>query len=177
MSIQHNAEYINKIVADLQDFARPLNPMMEDADLKRIIDELLIKNGLLENIEAKIRVEEEARNLRADSTYLNRIIGNLVNNAVQAMPKGGKLRVHAFADKQNKDVIIKIEDNGVGIPEDVKCKLFTPMFTTKSKGQGFGLAVVKRMTEALGGTVTFESELGKGTTFTVRLPAKKMKAA
>ncbi len=175
VSIQNNAEYINKIVADLQDFARPLSPMMEDADLKLIINELLAKNGVFENIEVKIKVEEEARNLRADSTYLNRIIGNLVNNAIQAMPKGGKLKVYALADKQAKDVIIKVEDNGVGISEEVKCKLFTPMFTTKSKGQGFGLAVVKRMTEALGGTVTFESELGKGTTFIIRLPAKKVK--
>ena len=58
----------------------------------------------------------------------------------------------------------------VGIPEAVKGKLFTPMFTTKAKGQGFGLAVIKRMTESLGGTVTFESQEGKGTTFIVRLP-------
>jgi signal transduction histidine kinase len=59
----------------------------------------------------------------------------------------------------------------VGIPDEVKDKLFTPLFTTKSKGQGFGLAVVKRMTEALGGTVTFESQVGKGTAFIIRLPS------
>ena len=61
----------------------------------------------------------------------------------------------------------------MGIPEEAKDKLFTPLFTTKSKGQGFGLAVVKRMTEALGGTVTFESQEGKGTTFIIRLPLPK----
>ena len=60
----------------------------------------------------------------------------------------------------------------MGISEKVRDKLFTPMFTTKSKGQGFGLAVIKRMTEALGGTVTFESQEGIGTTFTVRLPQR-----
>lgn len=65
-----------------------------------------------------------------------------------------------------------VKDNGVGIPKDVQGKLFTIMFTTKAKGQGFGLPVVKRMTESLGGTVTFESQEGKGTTFSVRLPAK-----
>lgn len=61
---------------------------------------------------------------------------------------------------------------GVGIPKEIKGKLFTPLFTTKAKGQGFGLPVVKRMTEALGGTVAFESEVGKGTKFIVRLPHK-----
>ena len=65
---------------------------------------------------------------------------------------------------------MKVKDTGVGIPDEVKGKLFTPMFTTKSKGQGFGLSVVKRFTEALSGTVTFESNLNNGTTFTVRLP-------
>ena len=68
--------------------------------------------------------------------------------------------------------MITVEDTGVGIPESVKPKLFIPMVTTKAKGQGFGLAVVKRMTEGLGGTVTFESQQGKGTSFIVRLPSR-----
>jgi two-component system sensor histidine kinase AtoS len=95
---------------------------------------------------------------------------NLVTNAVQAMPKGGKLTIYAFKDKTTNETVIAVTDTGVGIPESVKGKLFTPMFTTKSKGQGFGLAVIKRMAEALSGSVTFESEEGKGTKFIVRLP-------
>jgi PAS domain S-box-containing protein len=166
--IEKNTDYINKIVADLQDFARPLNPHAEVVDLKLIIDELLKKNGLPENVKVSVKVESEARVVLADSTFINRILYNLVNNAVQAMPKGGKLTIHAY--KEANDVIITVKDTGVGIPEKIKGKLFTPMFTTKAKGQGFGLPVVKRMTEALGGTVTFESQEGKGTTFIVRLP-------
>ena len=107
------------------------------------------------------------------ATYINRIMYNLVNNAVQAMPKGGKLTIHAY--KEANESVITVKDTGVGIPEAVKGKLFTPMFTTKAKGQGFGLPVVKRMTEALGGTVTFESQEGKGTTFIVRLPPQRAK--
>ena len=95
----------------------------------------------------------------ADSAYINRIMYNLVNNAVQAMPKGGKLTIHAY--KEANDSIMTVEDTGVGIPESVKGKLFTAMFTTKAKGQGFGLVVIKRMTESLGGTVSFESQEGK----------------
>jgi signal transduction histidine kinase len=113
----------------------------------------------------------EAGKVVADSTFLNRIMYNLVNNAIQAMPKGGKLTIRTY--KEANDTVISVKDTGVGIPEDVKGKLFTPMFTTKAKGQGFGLAVIKRMTEALGGTVSFESEVGKGTTFRVCLPLSK----
>jgi signal transduction histidine kinase len=166
--IEKNVDYINKIVADLQDFARPLKPNAEETDIKLVIDELLKKNGLPENVRVSVNVESDATKVLADSTFINRIMYNLVNNAVQAMSKGGKLTIHAF--REANDILITVNDTGVGIPESVKGKLFTPMFTTKSKGQGFGLAVIKRMTEALGGTVSFESQEGKGTTFIIRLP-------
>ena len=118
-------------------------------------------------------VQKEATTVMADSDILKRIFGNLIINAVQAMPKGGKLTIQAY--KEANDSIITVADTGVGIPEEVKDKLFTPLFTTKSKGQGFGLAVVKRMTETLGGTVTFESQQGKGTKFIFRLPTQSAK--
>src|SRR5665647_148834 len=159
--IEKNIDYINKIVADLQDFARPLNPHREEADLKQIIEGLIAKNGLPKNVKVTIKVEADARKVVADSTFINRIMYNLVNNAVQAMPKGGKLTIRTY--NEANDIVISVKDTGVGIPENVKGKLFTPMFTTKSKGQGFGLAVIKRMSESLGGTVTFESQEGKGT--------------
>ena len=78
------------------------------------------------------------RKVVADSTFINRIMYNLVTNAVQAMPKGGKLTIHAF--KEANDVLIAVKDTGVGIPEAVKGKLFTPMFTTKSKGSRIRLS-------------------------------------
>ena len=169
--IEKNIDYINKIVADLQDFARPLTPHSEEVDLIQIVDEFLSKDGMPENVKVSVKVEPEAIKVVADSSYLSRIIYNLVTNAVQAMPKGGKLTIDVF--KEASDVVLSVKDTGEGIPETAKSKLFTPMFTTKSKGQGFGLSVVKRMTEALGGTITFESQEGKGTTFIVRLPPQK----
>ena len=168
--IAKNVEYINKIVQDLQDYAKPLKPTAQETDLAELCDETLFKNEVPENIEASYKTEETAKKIVADPTLLKRILSNLTNNAVQAMPDGGKLEIKAYKDAN--DFVITVRDTGVGIPEEVKPHIFTPLFTTKSKGQGFGLAVVKRMTEALGGTVTFESKEGTGTTFTVRIPQK-----
>ena len=170
--IEKNVDYINKIVSDLQDYTRTLKPIARETDLQKLMDELLAKNGIPENVKVQVKVQKEAGTVMADSDILKRIFGNLVINAVQAMPKGGKLTIKAY--KEANDSIITVEDTGVGIPEEAKDKLFMPLFTTKSKGQGFGLAVVKRMTEALGGTVTFESQQGKGTKFIIRLPPEKI---
>ena len=169
--IEKNVDYINKIVADLQDFARPLDPHAEETNLKLIIENLLAENGLPENVKVNLKVEAVTEKVMADPTFINRIMANLVNNAVQAMPNGGKLVIKAY--KEANDVVIAVTDTGGGVPEALKNKLFTPMFTTKAKGQGFGLPVIKRMTEALGGTVSFESQEGKGATFIVRLPPPK----
>jgi PAS domain S-box-containing protein len=169
--IENNVDYINKIVADLQDFSRPLNPRAEKIDLKNIIDKLLKKIDLPKNIDLEVGVDAAAREAVSDFTFINRILNNLVNNSVQAMPNGGKLSI--LAHKEANELVITVEDTGVGIAEAAKEKLFSPMFTTKAKGQGLGLAVIKRMTESLGGTVTFESRKNKGTAFTIRLPSKK----
>ena len=168
LAIEKNADYINKIVADLQDYAKPLRPHTELTDLKTVINDLLTKNGLPESIQINVKVTKEAREVMADSAYVKRIIGNLITNAVQAMPNGGKLLINAYNEAGN--AVITVEDTGIGIPDEAKPKLFTPLFTTKSKGQGFGLAVVKRLTEALNGTVTLESKESKGTKFTITLP-------
>lgn len=168
-AIEKQTEYINKIVLDLQDFAKPLYPLSEETDLKRLIEELLVGNGVAENIQICAKVDPDAEKVIGDSAYMKRILGNLVSNAVQAMPNGGKLDIHAYREARN--IVITVEDTGMGIPEEAKPKIFQPLFTTKSKGQGFGLAVVKRLTEALNGTVTFESQEGKGTKFTLLFPS------
>ncbi len=158
---------MKKIVQDLQDFARPIKAVAGEADLKDVIDDVVKKSGVPKTIIVSTRIEEDAKKVMADPDLLKRIIGNLVINAVQAMPEGGKLNICSY--QKPGDMIITVQDTGQGIPEAVKPKLFTPLFTTKSKGQGFGLAIVKRMAEALNGTVTFESEEGKGTKFIIRL--------
>lgn len=170
-SIMQSVDYIDKIVQDLQDYAKPLKPIAQKTNLEQMCQELLLDVNFPENIDAKYLLEEEAEEVVADPAFLKRILSNLVSNAVQAMPEGGKLEIKSR--QGNGEVVITVQDSGVGVPPANRDKLFTPLFTTKARGQGFGLAVVKRMTEALGGTVTFESEEGKGTKFAVRLPVAK----
>ena len=103
-----------------------------------------------------------------DAHLMQRVFTNLITNAVQAMPKGGELAIDATAD--GRALVVHIHDTGDGVPENMKDMLFSPLTTGKAKGTGLGLAVVKRIVEAHNGTITFESEEGKGTTFTVTLP-------
>ena len=169
--IDKNIEYINKIVQDLQDFARPIKPNAQETSLEGLCEDVLLSNMVPENIDASCHVEKKVKKIVTDPAVLKRVLSNLVNNAFQAMPEGGKIYVRAY--QEAGDTVITVQDTGGGIPEDVKSKLFTPLFTTKSKGQGFGLAVIKRMTEALGGTVSYESKVGEGTKFFIRLPSPK----
>ncbi len=166
-SMERNITYINKIVADLQDYARPLAPEFFNVNLHELVTSVLAPIPPPENITTKIQVNPRL-GLKSDPLLLRRILTNLITNATQAMSKGGTLTIHA--KKNNAETIIAIEDTGVGIPEEVKPKLFAPMMTTKAKGQGLGLAVVKRLVEALNGSVSFESQVGKGTKFFITLP-------
>jgi signal transduction histidine kinase len=84
------------------------------------------------------------------------------------MPNGGTLTVKCI--QKNGAVVISVSDTGVGIPEDIKPRIFQPLMTTKAKGQGFGLAVVKRLVEVQGGTISFESKVGEGTEFKITFP-------
>ena len=120
-------------------------------------------------IQTTVDIPNDLSCLDADSTMIKRVLVNLVQNGIQAMPKTGVLTIHA--EQKNHMIIIDVEDTGEGIPKEVQSKLFTRLMTTKSKGQGFGLAVVKRMVEAMNATVTFESQQGKGNLkFTLKFP-------
>jgi signal transduction histidine kinase len=108
---------------------------------------------------------------KIDRTQLIRIITNLVKNAIQAIPENQETKsIIVTVKKDQNNVLITVTDNGIGIqPEDIS-RIFEPKFTTKSSGMGLGLGIIKNIIENYKGTITFESEFGKGTTFTVSLP-------
>jgi PAS domain S-box-containing protein len=167
-SIAEQVDYMDKIVSDLQTFVRPVEVQKEIINLKPLIVALLSQIDIPKNIETSIQVPEQLT-AEADPQLLKRVLINLITNSIQAMPQGGELRITTHSSSSNR-IEISVEDTGTGIPEEIKSKIFAPLFTTKSKGQGFGLAVCKRVIEAQDGSITFDSEEGKGAKFTIELP-------
>jgi len=106
----------------------------------------------------------------ADKEQLNRVLINLVKNAMQAFSEGNTGTIDVQLERRDANAIISVSDNGKGIPEDIRDRLFQPNFTTKSSGMGMGLAIVKNIVESAGGKIWYETELNKGTTFYVLLP-------
>jgi PAS domain S-box-containing protein len=170
-TVEKQMEYMNKIVSDLQDFAKPLKPEFVETSLHQLINETLSMVTIPENVKVSLVIDEDFPKLMVDHTLMKRVFINLITNALQAMPDGGQLIVRL--SRTEEDAFISVQDTGVGIPKENLDKLFSPLFTTKSKGTGFGLSVCKRLVEAHSGSITVKSEVGRGSTFTVKLPLGK----
>jgi signal transduction histidine kinase len=152
----------------LQDYTRTLKPSIQEVYLRSLINSILLNASIPDLIKTSAKIQEGLI-LNTDPDYLRRALTNIITNAYQAMPNGGQLTLSA--EKKENITVITVEDTGIGISPEIKSKLFTPLFTTKSKGQGLGLAVSKRLIEALNGDITVESKEGEGTKFVITLPA------
>jgi signal transduction histidine kinase len=113
--------------------------------------------------------------VKANAADLRRVFTNLIVNAVQAMPSGGKLTISC--EQHDGTVFASISDTGVGIPPDQQRKIFAPYYTTKASGTGLGLSTAQKILLAHGGKITFNSEPGKGSSFSVQLPASSEQPA
>jgi len=167
----YQTSYMNKIVSNLQDYAMPITPEPVSTNISRLLDETFSTIQVPANVEVSTEIDKDFPELMMDRELMRRALANLITNAIQAMPDGGQLTVRA--SKTKDDVLISIRDTGEGMSEENLDRLFDPLFTTKAKGTGLGLPVSKRLVEANNGTITIESQLGKGSTFTVKLPITK----
>ncbi len=163
------------IVDSLLSFARTEKPSREVVDVRLLIEEVLSDAGIPEMVEIVHQGAETLPVIWADPEHLRRVVRNLVSNAVDAMPEGGQLSVETSVVGDgpvtaDDEMLIAISDTGIGIPEEHLERIFEPLFSKKAKGVGLGLALVRILVEAHGGTVGVDSEVGVGTTFTVRLP-------
>jgi len=131
-------------------------------------------------VPAGVRVESEVPStlppLQVDPLQIQQVLRNLINNGMEAMPDGGTLEIRASEDKVTNTVTIRIHDSGTGMTAENMAKLFQPLFTTKARGIGLGLVVVKNLTQANGGKVEVQSEPGRGSSFSITFPAQNIMA-
>jgi signal transduction histidine kinase len=121
-------------------------------------------------VEITLELQRTLDDIPLDPGKIRRVLDNLIQNAVEAMPEGGSLTIEGGLDEGG--LTLRVTDTGTGIPEEDIQNLFTPFHTTKPKGMGLGLAYCRRAVEAHGGTITAQSQEGAGTTFTIRLPTQ-----
>jgi len=123
------------------------------------------------NVEVKMEIAD-GLTWKVDPTMMKRVLTNLVTNAIQAMPDGGRLIISGTSSEGN--AILNIRDTGAGISPELVPKIFDPLFTTKSRSMGMGLFVAKRLVEAQGGRLNINSVMGKGTVAIVRMPIRNL---
>ena len=174
----HTAE---KIVSDLLDFSRTRLAEREETAVSDLITHVLERRPPPEDVEVTTQIPSHLPLVFVDPRQIGQVLGNLVTNGYQAMPDGGRLTITAAlleggaVRNPKSEIRIQVSDTGCGIPEENLARLFEPLFTTRAKGIGLGLAVSKNLVEANGGSIEVESETGKGSTFTVKLPLAEAK--
>jgi len=157
---------------DVMDYVRISPLKKKDYSLCVVLQDVVERIVAPDNIE--IHLPQNDREIFCDPEKMEIVFVNLIMNAIQAMEnKNGIVSVGIFDDPQDtNNVLIKVSDTGSGIPQDVFPKIFEPLFTTKQVGTGLGLSSCKNIIEQHGGTITVSSTVGKGTTFTIKIPKK-----
>jgi two-component system sensor histidine kinase HydH len=160
-------------VRDLLNYAKPKAPAHSDVQLLEIAQRAMAMVEKSANNEALVVRMHKLTSIPAftgDETQLEQVLLNLLLNAQKAMPAGGQIDVRLRHDPVEGAVILEVEDDGPGIPEDVRKRLFQPFFTTRTDGTGLGLATCLKNVQYHGGTIEVQSEVGRGARFIVTLP-------
>ena len=165
-------DHLSKIASDFSQFANIGNPKKEVFDMHEMLYSLTSLYETTENLLFKWVPVHQKIMVFADKTQLNRLFTNLLQNALEACDEEGKrvISVSEEIREGGESIIVKVTDNGEGIPLEMQSKIFIPNFTTKSSGTGLGLAMSKTIVEQAKGTIWFETVEGAGTTFYVELP-------
>ncbi|WP_297889103.1 ATP-binding protein [Sulfurihydrogenibium sp.] len=169
--IERNVARANDIVERLLNFTKPYYSKVETVNIKEVIEES-INLASLQAKRSNVNISKKLKDayIKGDKNSLVQLFINLFINAIEAIEDSGNVDVKVLVNKKEKKVIIKVKDNGIGIPSQHLDKIFEPFFTTKEKGTGLGLSVSYRIVESHGGKIYVSSEEGKGTEFTIEFP-------
>ncbi|MGH9846530.1 MAG: two-component system sensor histidine kinase NtrB, partial [Blastocatellia bacterium] len=171
--IRSQIERIERIVRNMLDATRRPRPALEPTDLNallRKIFEVTAPTLAARQVELATEFDDQLPSIRADGEQLQQVFINLINNSLDAMPHGGRLRFTTGG--QNGSVEVRCLDTGEGISDEIKPRIFDPLFTTKARGRGsgLGLSVVEQIVREHGGEIEVESKAGAGAEFRIRLP-------
>src|SRR5262245_27856355 len=174
--VLRESERLNTTIRSFLDYARPQRFEVKRFDVRRALNDtaLLLRNSNDLHERHRIQVDVPATELwyDADEGQIKQIVWNLATNALRAMPDGGRLVLKAAYDASGAGVVLTVDDEGVGIPQDELPELFQPFHGNFPKGSGLGLAIVHRIVTDYNGTIDFSSAVGRGTSVAVRLPAR-----
>ncbi len=172
--LQGECQRLADVSNDFLRFARIQDLEAKPADLAEVVEEVVdffSPTAKAANIEIKSYLPADLPAVALDADLFKQALLNLLLNAQQAMPDGGEITLQAVAD--GAGVTLSVIDAGKGMTPEVAAKVFRPFFSTRPGGTGLGLATTRRIVEAHGGTIEVQSEVGRGSKFTLRLPAAK----
>jgi len=175
--IEYHVERAKKVTHRLLGFARRMEPVEEKVDINKILSEtigFLENDARYKNIEIKTNFSAKLPETISDSSQIQQVFLNVLNNAIDAIGKDGEIQVRTNCVLKDKEIVVCISDNGPGISNEMLLRIFDPFFTTKEvgRGTGLGLAISYSIVEKLGGRIMVASEIGKGTTFTIYFPVR-----
>jgi len=162
---------LDRVVRNFLDFTRPVEVAQDDVDMVELAGEiaaLLKPDALRRAVSVQFKPEIDRAVVRGDQDLIKEAILNIASNGMDAMPRGGELKIGVM--KENRHCRVTISDTGIGIPESNREKIFQLYFSTKENGSGLGLPMAYRTVQLHGGTIGLQSEVGKGTTFSLNLP-------
>lgn len=162
---------LEQILREQLTLERHLQPVLAPVDVNQIIKDVrkLLSHGMLSS---RIRMIGNLADglpvTMGDANQLKQVFLNVVSNSIQSMPDGGTIEISS--EQSGQTMVVTVRDNGPGIPKEIMSKMFVPFFTTRKAGSGLGMAVTRRIVENHGGSVSVDSEIGKGTTVSISIP-------
>lgn len=164
---------LTRIAEEFSNFAQMPLPRKEVFDIAEVLQpvfKLFQMEQQGQNVQLTLDLPDRAVPIEADRSQMTRVVNNLLKNAIQAIPESREGVVKISLSEQNGKALLSVQDNGTGIPEEIREKVFSPNFSTKTSGMGLGLAMCKNIVDAAGGRLWFETETGQGTVFFVEMP-------
>jgi signal transduction histidine kinase len=161
---------LSQMAEEFSSFAKMPEPKLERVNLVQVVSDAVLLLGKESDMPIEWKFASDDVHVQADPLQLGRVFTNILKNAIQSIPEGRTGEIAAELKLKDKRVVVEFRDNGKGIPESLRDKIFSPNFSTKNSGMGLGLAISKKIVEQLGGSIAYQTKVGEGTKFTIELP-------